>query len=176
MVLDRAIAERGRYPPVNVLRSVSRTMPDCNTDAENAIVDRARRLTATYEDMPELIRLGAYRRGSDADVDEASTVASNRVPSGRLVSAGGGLPAVNTGTGTGAGEDEGVGGTISATGYPGSLSAMASMSATASVLGKRVTIEVWWRIASRTRLSRRMTPSSGGENLRNPSHALCKVL
>ncbi|MDP6604215.1 MAG: flagellum-specific ATP synthase FliI, partial [Rhodospirillales bacterium] len=47
------------------------TMPDCNTDAENAIVDRARRLTATYEDMAELIRLGAYRGGSDADVDEA---------------------------------------------------------------------------------------------------------
>ena len=71
VVLDRAIAERGRYPPVNVLRSVSRTMPDCNTDAENAIVDRARRLTATYEDMAELIRLGAYRHGSDTEVDEA---------------------------------------------------------------------------------------------------------
>ncbi|HJO69932.1 MAG TPA: flagellar protein export ATPase FliI [Rhodospirillales bacterium] len=71
VVLDRAIAERGRYPPVNVLRSVSRTMPDCNTDAENAIVERARRLTATYEDMAELVRLGAYRRGSDPDVDEA---------------------------------------------------------------------------------------------------------
>ena len=46
-------------------------MPDCNTDAENAIVDRARRLTATYEDMAELIRLGAYRHGSDTEVDEA---------------------------------------------------------------------------------------------------------
>ncbi|MBL6945343.1 MAG: flagellar protein export ATPase FliI [Rhodospirillales bacterium] len=71
VMLDRAIAERGRYPPVNVLRSVSRTMPDCNTEAQNAVVDRARQLLATYEDMAELIRLGAYRQGSDAQVDEA---------------------------------------------------------------------------------------------------------
>lgn len=71
IVLDRAIAERGRFPPVNILRSVSRTMPACNTDAENAIVDRARKLLSTYEDMGELIRLGAYRQGSDAQVDEA---------------------------------------------------------------------------------------------------------
>jgi len=46
-------------------------MPDYNTDAEKAIVDRARQLLATYEDMAELIRLGAYRQGSDAQVDEA---------------------------------------------------------------------------------------------------------
>lgn len=71
IVLDRAIAERGRYPAVNVLRSVSRTMPACNDEHENAMVDRARRLLATYEDMAELIRLGAYRRGTDAAVDEA---------------------------------------------------------------------------------------------------------
>ena len=71
VVLDRAIAERGRYPPINVLRSVSRTMPACNTAEENAAVDRARRYLATYEDMAELIRLGAYRGGSDAAVDEA---------------------------------------------------------------------------------------------------------
>ena len=71
VVLDRAIAERGRFPAINVLRSVSRTMPDCNTDHQNASVDRARRLLAVYEDMAELIRLGAYRRGSDPLVDEA---------------------------------------------------------------------------------------------------------
>ncbi len=71
VVLDRAIAERGRFPPINILRSVSRTMPGCNTTEENAIVDRARGLLATYEDMAELIRLGAYRRGSDPRIDEA---------------------------------------------------------------------------------------------------------
>ena len=71
VVLDRAIAERGRYPAVNILRSVSRTMPDCNTPEQNALVDRARQLLSVYEDMAELIRLGAYRHGSDAQVDEA---------------------------------------------------------------------------------------------------------
>jgi flagellum-specific ATP synthase len=71
VVLDRAIADRGRYPAVNILRSVSRTMPACNNEQENALVSRARRLLATYEDMAELIRLGAYRRGTDPAVDEA---------------------------------------------------------------------------------------------------------
>lgn len=71
IVLERAIGERGRYPAVNVLRSVSRTMPDCNTQAENNLVTRARRLLSTYADMEEMIRLGAYRPGSDPAVDEA---------------------------------------------------------------------------------------------------------
>ena len=71
IVLDRAIAERGRYPAINILRSVSRTMPGCNTAAENAVVSRARQLLARYDDMAEMIRLGAYRRGSDPGIDEA---------------------------------------------------------------------------------------------------------
>ena len=71
VVLDRAIAERGRYPAINVLRSVSRTMPACNSADENTLIGRARRLLSTYEDMAELIRLGAYRRGTDPAVDEA---------------------------------------------------------------------------------------------------------
>src|SRR5581483_1454362 len=65
------IAERGRYPAVNVLRSISRTMPGCNSAEENAIVGRARQLIAAYEDMGEMIRLGAYRAGSDPRTDEA---------------------------------------------------------------------------------------------------------
>lgn len=71
IILDRSIAERGRFPAVNVLRSVSRSMPDCNTEAENAIVTTARRLLSTYDDMAEMIRLGAYRKGADPEVDRA---------------------------------------------------------------------------------------------------------
>jgi len=71
VVLDRAIAERGRYPAINILRSVSRTMPGCNNAEENAMVSRARKLLALYDDMAELIRLGAYRQGTDPKVDEA---------------------------------------------------------------------------------------------------------
>ncbi len=71
IVLERKIAERGRYPAINVLRSLSRTMPGCNSPSENALVIRARTLLSTYEDMAEMIRLGAYRPGSDPRVDEA---------------------------------------------------------------------------------------------------------
>ena len=71
IVLDRAIADRGRYPAINILRSVSRTMPGCNNDDENALVSKAIRLMSTYENMGEMIRLGAYRKGSDPEVDEA---------------------------------------------------------------------------------------------------------
>jgi flagellum-specific ATP synthase len=71
IVMERAIGERGRYPAINILRSVSRTMPGCNTEQENALVGRARRLLSAYNDMAEMIRLGAYRRGSDPLVDEA---------------------------------------------------------------------------------------------------------
>ena len=71
IVLERTIGERGRYPAINILRSVSRTMPDCNTDFENALVNKARGLLSQYENMAEMIRLGAYRRGSDPKIDEA---------------------------------------------------------------------------------------------------------
>lgn len=71
IVLDRAIAQRNRYPAINILRSVSRTMPDCNTEDQNILINKARSLMVTYEDMSELIRLGAYRKGSDVAVDEA---------------------------------------------------------------------------------------------------------
>ncbi|NDF11244.1 MAG: flagellar protein export ATPase FliI [Proteobacteria bacterium] len=71
IVLDRVIAERGRYPAINILRSVSRTMPGCNSKEENDLVNRARKLLAVYEDMAEMIRLGAYRRGTNQEVDQA---------------------------------------------------------------------------------------------------------
>ncbi len=71
IVLDRAIAERNRYPAINILRSISRTMPDCDTPEEAAMVAKARKYIASYEDMAELIRLGAYKKGSNREVDEA---------------------------------------------------------------------------------------------------------
>lgn len=62
IVLDRAIAERNRYPAINILRSISRTMPDCDTKEEYALVAKARKYISAYEDMAELIRLGAYKK------------------------------------------------------------------------------------------------------------------
>ena len=71
IVMERAIAERGRYPAINVLKSISRTMPRSADPAFLPQINRAKQVMATYSDMEELIRLGAYRPGSSADVDEA---------------------------------------------------------------------------------------------------------
>jgi flagellum-specific ATP synthase len=71
IVMERAIAERGRYPAINVLKSVSRTMPRSADPAYWPVILRAKRILATYADMEELIRLGAYRAGSSPEVDEA---------------------------------------------------------------------------------------------------------
>jgi flagellum-specific ATP synthase len=71
IVMERAIAERGRYPAVNILRSVSRTMPGCVPEPVRPVLSKARELMSVFADMEELIRLGAYRKGSDPKVDRA---------------------------------------------------------------------------------------------------------
>lgn len=71
IVMDRSIADRGRYPAIDVLKSISRSMPKALTEDQNTIIKRAKQIITTYEDMAELIRLGAYRKGTDLAVDEA---------------------------------------------------------------------------------------------------------
>ncbi len=71
IVLDRAIAERGRYPAINILKSISRTMPDCHDTFEQKVIRKARKYLATHADMEEMIRLGAYQKGSNQEVDQA---------------------------------------------------------------------------------------------------------
>ena len=71
VVLDRAIAERGRFPAVDVLRSVSRSLPQAASTRENALIARARSLLGTYAESELMIRAGLYAPGSDARLDEA---------------------------------------------------------------------------------------------------------
>lgn len=71
VILDRRIAETGRYPPVDVLRSLSRAASGCLTADEIALVRRARGIVAVHTDIADLVRLGAYRPGTDAAADEA---------------------------------------------------------------------------------------------------------
>lgn len=75
VILDRRISERGRHPAIDVLRSLSRSVPGCNSDEENALTRRARGILATHEDMADMIRLGAYRAGTSPDVDAAIRLA-----------------------------------------------------------------------------------------------------
>ena len=71
IVMERAIAERGRFPAINVLKSISRTMPGNQGPEERTLVRSARQALSSYANMEELIRIGAYRMGSDPQVDRA---------------------------------------------------------------------------------------------------------
>jgi flagellum-specific ATP synthase len=71
IIMDRRIAERGRYPAIDVLRSLSRLAPSCLDEAQAALVRRARSILSLQADMADMVRLGAYRAGTDPQVDEA---------------------------------------------------------------------------------------------------------
>jgi flagellum-specific ATP synthase len=75
VILDRRIAESGRYPPIDVLRSLSRAASGCLDAEETALVRRARGILAVHADIADLVRLGAYRRGTDPGADEAIALA-----------------------------------------------------------------------------------------------------
>jgi flagellum-specific ATP synthase len=75
VILDRRIGEGGRYPAVDVLRSLSRAALSVMTEEEVALVRRARAILALHSDMAELVRLGAYKPGADPAVDEAVALA-----------------------------------------------------------------------------------------------------
>jgi flagellum-specific ATP synthase len=71
VVLERVIAERGRFPPIDVLRSVSRSLPQAASAEENRIIARARALLGTYARAELMIQAGLYERGSDPETDAA---------------------------------------------------------------------------------------------------------
>ncbi|WP_422865443.1 flagellar protein export ATPase FliI [Endosaccharibacter trunci] len=75
VVMDRRIGEQGRYPAVDILRSLSRAVPGCNSPEENALMRRARSILAIHADMADMVRLGAYKAGTDPVVDEAVSLA-----------------------------------------------------------------------------------------------------
>ncbi len=74
VVLDRAIAERGRFPAIDVRRSVSRSLPAIASMAENALLAKLRRVLTAYENAELMIQTGLYLAGSDPAIDEAITL------------------------------------------------------------------------------------------------------
>ena len=74
VVMDRRIAERGRYPAIDLLRSVSRSLPQAATAGENALIARARQLLGAYDRAEMMIQAGLYVAGSDPLVDRAIAV------------------------------------------------------------------------------------------------------
>lgn len=71
VVLDRAIAERGRFPAINLRRSVSRSAPAAWSEEEGELVSAARKLVAAYEESAPMIQAGLYQAGADPLLDEA---------------------------------------------------------------------------------------------------------
>lgn len=71
VVLDRRIAERGRFPAIDLLRSVSRSLPGAASDDENALISAARRLLGAYDRVELMIQAGLYAAGSDPVIDRA---------------------------------------------------------------------------------------------------------
>lgn len=71
VILSREIAERGRFPAVDVLKSVSRSLPDCATADENALVTAFRRYLSLYERNEAMVSAGLYAGGADRDIDAA---------------------------------------------------------------------------------------------------------
>lgn len=71
MVLDRNLAEQGQYPAINILKSISRVMKQVASDEHQEIAQQIRTLMATYEENSELIQIGAYKKGTDPQIDRA---------------------------------------------------------------------------------------------------------
>lgn len=71
VVLDRTIAERGRFPAVDLLRSVSRSLPDAADAQENAMISQVRQLLGAYARSETMVKAGLYRSGEDPVLDQA---------------------------------------------------------------------------------------------------------
>ncbi|WP_322416096.1 flagellar protein export ATPase FliI [Mesorhizobium huakuii] len=71
VVLDRAIAEQGRYPPVNPLSSISRLAGKAWSVEQRALVTRLKSMISRFEDTRDIRLLGAYQGGADAELDIA---------------------------------------------------------------------------------------------------------
>ncbi len=77
IVLSRKLAHANHFPAIDVLQSVSRVMPRVVAPADRAAADEARSLLAAYRDAEDLIRIGAYKRGTNATTDRAMAVHSS---------------------------------------------------------------------------------------------------
>jgi flagellum-specific ATP synthase len=71
LVLDRALANKGQFPAINVLKSISRVMNQVVTKEHRQAAEKLRSLLSAYINAEDLINIGAYKRGSSAEIDEA---------------------------------------------------------------------------------------------------------
>jgi FliI/YscN family ATPase len=74
IVMTRGLADRGLFPAIDVLRSISRVAPDVAPAEQLQVVSRLRDLMAAEEEARDLVRIGAYVAGSDPRVDAARAI------------------------------------------------------------------------------------------------------
>ncbi|WP_298437108.1 FliI/YscN family ATPase [uncultured Jannaschia sp.] len=74
VVLSRDIAEAGRFPAVDILRSVSRSLPGAASPSENAIIAEVRRVLAVQDRTALMVSSGLYEKGSDPEIDRAIAI------------------------------------------------------------------------------------------------------
>jgi flagellum-specific ATP synthase len=70
-VLDRNLANKGQYPAINTLKSVSRVMNNISEREHIKSAERLRELLSTYYNSEDLINIGAYKKGASKEIDEA---------------------------------------------------------------------------------------------------------
>ena len=71
IVLSRALANSNHYPPIDILASISRVMPDIVTSEHYSAMGFIKSMMATYRDSEDLINIGAYKRGANPTIDRA---------------------------------------------------------------------------------------------------------
>jgi flagellum-specific ATP synthase len=69
--LSRRLAEQGQFPAIQVLSSVSRVRDQVTSHEHQQLVSEVVRLLAAYRDAEDLIQIGAYVTGKNAEVDRA---------------------------------------------------------------------------------------------------------
>ena len=74
IVLDRAVADAGRYPAIDVLGSISRLATHVWTKDQRALVGKLRTMIARFEDTSDLRLMGGLQPGADAELDQAVTL------------------------------------------------------------------------------------------------------
>jgi flagellum-specific ATP synthase len=70
-VLDRSLAAEGHYPPIQIVDSISRLMPAVTASDHREAAQKIRHWLALYRRSEDLIRVGAYVRGTDLELDQA---------------------------------------------------------------------------------------------------------
>ncbi len=71
IVLHRNLANKGHFPAIDVLSSVSRVMNGIVSEEQQGAAEQLKKLLSVYRESEDLINIGAYQRGSNAEIDKA---------------------------------------------------------------------------------------------------------